>query len=1005
MKPVQLKIRGFTAFRDETVVDFTDRRLFVITGPTGAGKSSLLDAMTWALYGQVPRVGRSVKELVSQGERDMSVLFEFTVRGKGYRVARRYPGNVSARLERLVDGEWRSMDQRTATEVTHEVESLLGMDYATFTRAIVLPQGDFDSFLRGDAKDRRAILSQLIGLRVYDEAGKIARARAALHKTQAETIRTQLEKLPLATPEVIANLAAREAQLTKESESLTARRAALVHLRELATTDREHQQAIEHASTTVREAEAALVEAQRALADATCAVEERTKAVARIEAEQAKLKYDPAEHDRLKAAVAVLDQRAAAEAALTQVRADLDAAKQAMTAADEAKRAAESRAKEAVAGLQAAEKSERTAETALAKAAGRAARVLERLQANAAAAEAAATEADTSARGLAERIRELTSLQQSLASAEADLTQAQDASKRVEQERAASAKAAKQASKARAKAEEQALAARAALDAARAEDAASHLRAGLKVGDPCPVCGEPIAKLGKHDAPNLARVEAALAAAEADLTHARRDAEQSAAALAAAEARVEETARALAAVEAHRSALTTQLAEHDVAADSLPRAIEEGQREAARLTESVEAKRTEAREHLKRAQALRESLARVPSAIEATEVKRAPADAEAVQEELASALVEYAEAVEGARTAERAATAATSAADACTRDAEVAARDVAKAETAVEQAEQRLSSLGGVEGDPARVRKDLARAEEQATRQRELAASLATEREALASAEASRKGAATSQERSAEAVTKRREECQAAEARATEARTALTSAWRETIGEGEPSLRSLRAVMEAFEVDRDRVQEALTTTRNSREQAAAQVAQAEAMRADADEHTAAGNLVGSVGLDLQGNRFIAYLLNESMQLLATDASDRLSTFTNGRYALVAKDDAFLVVDHLNGDEERSVRTLSGGETFLASLALALALSEHLPEISGTGGAVSLDSLFLDEGFGALDAEALDLAVQGLETLAEGSRMIGVISHVEELSDRLPDRIRVEKGSHGSIVVA
>ena len=64
MKPVLLKIRGFTAFRDETVVEFEGRRLFVITGPTGAGKSSLLDAMTWALYGQVPRVGRSVKELV-----------------------------------------------------------------------------------------------------------------------------------------------------------------------------------------------------------------------------------------------------------------------------------------------------------------------------------------------------------------------------------------------------------------------------------------------------------------------------------------------------------------------------------------------------------------------------------------------------------------------------------------------------------------------------------------------------------------------------------------------------------------------------------------------------------------------------------------------------------------------------------------------------------------------------------------------------------------------------
>jgi DNA repair protein SbcC/Rad50 len=67
--------------------------------------------------------------------------------------------------------------------------------------------------------------------------------------------------------------------------------------------------------------------------------------------------------------------------------------------------------------------------------------------------------------------------------------------------------------------------------------------------------------------------------------------------------------------------------------------------------------------------------------------------------------------------------------------------------------------------------------------------------------------------------------------------------------------------------------------------------------------------------------------------------------------------------------------------------------------------VSLESLFLDEGFGALDAESLDLAVQGLETLAEGTRMVGVISHVEELAERMPDRIRVEKGSHGSTVVA
>jgi len=1004
MKPVLLKIRGFTAFRDETVIEFDGRRLFVITGPTGAGKSSLLDAMTWALYGQVPRVGRSVKELVSQGERDMSVLFEFTVRGRGYRVARRYPGNTSTRLERLVNEQWVPVSDRAA-DVTREVETLLGMDYATFTRAIVLPQGDFDSFLRGEAKDRRAILSQLIGLSVYDEAGKIARARAALHKTQAETIRTQLEKMPLATPEVIAQLREQEQHLTRQSETLAAHRKALEALGTLARTHHDAQKEAERTATAARETEAELAESQRVLTEAVRTVEERTKVVGRITAEQANLEYDPAEHDRLKAAVALLDERTKAEAALAEAQAHLAGAKQAADAVAASQRDAEARAKQADAALQAATKAARTVEAALAKAAGRAVRLREHVEASAAAEEAEATETEAAARTQEQRLRELTALGQAIEAAGRDLTAAQSASQRAEKDHTARARDAEKARTARTKAEQKAAEVRAALDAARAEDAAAHLRASLKIGDPCPVCGEPIATLAKHAAPNLTRIAAALDASEAALADARVAVEQSASTLAAATARVEESTRALAAAEAHRSALAMQLAEHGVAADALPRAIEDGQREAARLAEAAEATRTAARAHLAQAQALREVLARVPSAIAPVEVKRPPADADAVHEELTDALDGYGSASSAAHDAERAATAAATSAATCTREAEVAARDLLGAERAITQAEQRLAALGGVEGNPKAVRDALAQCEQQATRQRELATTLAAEREVLASAEASRVAATGTLERIAAVLQRRRDECAVAEAAATTARGALGTAWRGTLGAGEPTVRELKVLMETAEADRDRVTRELITTTNSIAQAESQRDQAERMRADADEHQARASLVGSVGLDLQGNRFIAYLLNESMQLLAADASERLANFTNGRYALVARDDAFLVVDHLNGDEERSVRTLSGGETFLASLALALALSEHLPEIAGKGGAVSLDSLFLDEGFGALDAEALDLAVQGLETLAEGSRMIGVISHVEELSERLPDRIRVEKGSHGSIVVA
>ncbi len=1004
MKPVLLKIRGFTAFRDETVVEFAGRRLFVITGPTGAGKSSLLDAMTWALYGQVPRVGRSVKELVSQGERDMSVLFEFTVRGRGYRVARRYPGNTSTRLERLVDEQWVPVSDRAA-DVTREVETLLGMDYATFTRAIVLPQGDFDSFLRGDAKDRRAILSQLIGLSVYDEAGKIARARAGLHKTQAETIRTQLEKMPLAAPEVIAELRTREEQLAKESATLATRRKALEALGTLARAHHDAQKEAERAALSAREAEAELAESQRALTEATRTFEERTAAVARLTAEQAKLQYDPAEHDRLKAAVSLLDERVKAEAALAEARTHLVDARQASESAALAQRDAEARATAADATLHAATKAAHSAEVALAKAAGRAGRLREHLENSANIADAEATEAEAAARTQDQRLRDLTSLAQSIEAAERDLAAARSASQRAEKEQATRVKDAEKTRTARTKAEQKVAEARVALDAARAEDAAAHLRASLKVGDPCPVCGERIATLAKHAAPNLAKVTAALEASEAALAEARTSAEQSASALAAVTARVEECARAQTATEAHRSALDARLAEHGADAGALARALEGCHSEAVRLAEASAAKRTEARTHLGQAQALRETLARVPTAIVPTEVKRAPTDAASVLDDLTTALTGHASASSATQEAERAATAATTAAAACAREVEVTTSGVARAERAVTQAEQRLATLGGIEGDPKTVRDALARCEQQATRQRELASAIAAEREVLASADASRGAAATALERVMGVLKRRHDECGAAEAAAGDARRALGTAWLETLGEGEPTVRALKAVMETSEADRERVTRELITTTNSIAQAEAQREQADRMRADADEHQAQASLVGAVGLDLQGNRFIAYLLNESMQLLAADASERLANFTNGRYALVARDDAFLVVDHLNGDEERSVRTLSGGETFLASLALALALSEHLPEISGTGGAVSLDSLFLDEGFGALDAEALDLAVQGLETLAEGSRMIGVISHVEELSERLPDRIRVEKGSHGSIVVA
>ncbi len=117
-----------------------------------------------------------------------------------------------------------------------------------------------------------------------------------------------------------------------------------------------------------------------------------------------------------------------------------------------------------------------------------------------------------------------------------------------------------------------------------------------------------------------------------------------------------------------------------------------------------------------------------------------------------------------------------------------------------------------------------------------------------------------------------------------------------------------------------------------------------------------------------------------------------------RYTLDFAGGGFRVLDHDNAGQPRSTDTLSGGETFLASVSLALELSE---QIQREAGAVSLDSIFIDEGFGSLDPETLEIVTEAIESLPTGGRMVGIITHIPELTRRLPFRIWVEKSPTGS----
>ena len=142
---------------------------------------------------------------------------------------------------------------------------------------------------------------------------------------------------------------------------------------------------------------------------------------------------------------------------------------------------------------------------------------------------------------------------------------------------------------------------------------------------------------------------------------------------------------------------------------------------------------------------------------------------------------------------------------------------------------------------------------------------------------------------------------------------------------------------------------------------------------------------------LKGNKFVEYLSQIYLKNIVLDASQRLDWITSGRYAIeINSDYMFVIRDNFNGGMRRSSDTLSGGETFLVSLALALALSSQIQ----LKGSAPLEFFFLDEGFGSLDSELLDTVMTSLEKLHSNNLSVGIISHVEELKSRVPMKLVV-----------
>jgi exonuclease SbcC len=215
VRPVKLVAEGFSAFRDRVEIDFEGADFFALVGPTGAGKSSVIDAVCFALYGSVPRYEheRAVAPVITVGAAQAKVSLTFEVGGESYlatRVARRLPrgGGATtreARLERLgADGQSTEVLAGSADEVTTAVEELIGLVFKHFTRCVVLPQGEFARFLHDKPAERQGLLVNLLDIDIYNRMGQRARARADELRNDAALAQVRMNDLAFATESAAA---------------------------------------------------------------------------------------------------------------------------------------------------------------------------------------------------------------------------------------------------------------------------------------------------------------------------------------------------------------------------------------------------------------------------------------------------------------------------------------------------------------------------------------------------------------------------------------------------------------------------------------------------------------------------------------------------------------------------------------------------------------------------------------------------------------------------------
>ncbi|MFF2810833.1 AAA family ATPase [Streptomyces sp. NPDC058000] len=1036
MRLHRLTVTAFGPFAGSHTVDFdrlTRDGLFLLHGPTGAGKTSVLDAVCFALYGSVPgarQSGQALRSDLADPSLPTEIVLELTVAGRRLEITRlpeqprpkkRGTGTTKEKAQsRLREfapapdgaptaGEWRALS-RSHQEIGEEIGQLLGMSKEQFCQVVLLPQGDFARFLRADAEARARLLGRLFDTRRFAALEDQLTTR---RKAAADRVAAGDERL-LALAHRIAQAAGDTPDLTDPSVPAPAARAAVPA--QAGPAGRGGRTARGTAPARTADGDAGTAPGEPGFADAvlTRAAVARVGARERLEgARVAVAAAEAAEHtaagrleearerdrlqrrhadarhraDRLATAADERDRirarlaRAGTAAEVAPALALRDAAWHELTAAQDAERRHRAPLPSALAdagGDQlAAEERELRAtlgSLAAARRAERRAADLTRERAD------LDREARADEQTLLDATEWLADWDAARRAHQRRIDEAQEAAQRAEHlaaqrepatERLAAARHRDRRTGELAEAERRVLAAREHAATAREHwldlkdrrlrGIAAELAANLTDGQACAVCGST-----RHPDP-----------ARAGAGHVDRAAEEAA----QADHRSAEDARQH--TEDRRQAVKEALAAATAAAGDTP---------TAELAEQVE---------------------RLTQ--EAARAHTAGAQLHAAREALARAEREYERRRDDQQQAERRAAARTSHREAL--DRERAALD---------------AELTEARADCASVADRAARLERQATllaAAAEAARTAATcaerlkETDARLSDAAYRAGFATPQD-AADALLPDTER-QALQQRHDDWQAEAAAVAAEL---DRPELRAAAALpaadpdtaRTAHQAAATRLRTATATLAAARERcaaldrlsadAAADARELAPLRAAYDRIARLATLTAGTSAENERRmRLESYVLAARLEQVAAAASARLHRMSAGRYTLVHSDEragsarrsglGLHVIDAWTG-QERDTASLSGGETFFASLALALGLADV---VTDEAGGTRLDTLFIDEGFGSLDEQTLDEVLDVLDGLRERDRSVGLVSHVADLKTRIPAQLEILKDRAGSSV--